>query len=56
MKCDQKSVLQDSTAKRGYTLKIQPRPDCHISHQSDDFWVNQIDLRLQVMVTGFVCV
>ena len=53
MKCDQKPVLQDLTAKSGYTLKIQQSPDCHISHQSDDSWVNQIDLRLQVVVTGF---
>ena len=51
MKCDQKPALQDLTAKSGYTLKIQQGPDCHISHQSDDSWANQIDLSLQVMVT-----
>ena len=53
MKCDQKPTLKDTTAKSGYTLKIQQSPDCHISHQSDDSWVHQIDLRLQVVVTGF---
>ncbi len=53
MKCDQKPTLKETTAKSGYPLKIQQSPDCHISHQSDDSWVNQLDLRLQVVVTGF---
>jgi hypothetical protein len=53
MKCDQKPTLQDPTAKSGYTMKIQQRPDCYISHQSDDPWANQIYLGLQVIVTGF---
>ena len=53
MICDQKPALQDTTAKSGYTLKIQQRPAGHISHRSDDSWVNQIDLGLQVVVTGF---
>jgi hypothetical protein len=53
MICDQKPALQDTTAKSGYTLKIQQRPSCRISHHSDDLWVYQVDLRLQVFVTGF---
>lgn len=53
MKYDQKSALNDTTAKSGYTLKIQQRPDRHISHQSDNSWVKHIDLRLQVGMTGF---